>query len=40
MKQRPDQLAEHNTAILALTRAYWREARTPAYKAEADEFRN
>ena len=40
MKQRLDQLAENNTAIVALIKAYARHAKTRAYTAEADKFRN
>lgn len=40
MKQRLDQLAENNTAIVTLIKAYSPEARTPAFKTEADKFRN
>jgi hypothetical protein len=40
MKQRLDQLAENNTAIVTLIKAYSPEARTPAFRAEADRFRN
>jgi len=40
MKQRLDQLAESNTAIVTLSEAYAPQARTPAFSAEADKFRN
>jgi len=40
MKQRLDQLAENNTAIVALIKAYAPQARTAAYVREADKFRN
>jgi hypothetical protein len=40
MKQRLDQLAENNTAIVALIKVYAPHAKTPAYVAEADKFRN
>ncbi len=40
MKQRLDQLAENNTAIVALIKAYAQQARTPAFTSEADHFRN
>jgi hypothetical protein len=40
MKQRLDQLAENNTAIVTLIKAYAPQARTAAFKAEADKFRN
>ena len=40
MKQRLDQLAENNTAIVTLIKAYSPHAKTPAFTAEADKFRN
>lgn len=40
MKQRLDQLAESNTAIVTLIKAYAPQAKTPAFSAEADEFLN
>jgi hypothetical protein len=40
MKQRLDQLAENNTAIVALIKAYSRHAKTSTFTAEADKFRN
>ena len=40
MKQRLDQLSENNTAIVTLIKAYAQHAKTPAYTAEADKFRN
>jgi hypothetical protein len=40
MKQRLDQLAENNTAIVALIKAYAPRAKTRAFTAEADKFRN
>jgi hypothetical protein len=40
MKQRLDQLAENNTAIVTLIKAYGRHAKTTAFTAEADKFRN
>jgi hypothetical protein len=40
MKQRLDQLAENNTAIITLLKAYLPQAKTPAFIAEADKFRN
>jgi hypothetical protein len=40
MKQRLDQLAENNTAIVALIKAYASHAKTPVFVAEADKFRN
>jgi hypothetical protein len=40
MKQRLDQLAENNTAIIALIKAYSPQAKTPAFTTEADKFRN
>ena len=40
MKQRLDQLAQNNTAIVALASAYAPHARTPTFAGEADKFRN
>jgi hypothetical protein len=40
MKQRLDQLAENNTAIVALIQAYSPHAKTTAFTTEADKFRN
>ncbi|HEY5102356.1 MAG TPA: hypothetical protein VII70_06205 [Steroidobacteraceae bacterium] len=40
MKQRLDQLAENNTAIVALIKIYAPQAKTAAFAAEADKFRN
>jgi hypothetical protein len=40
MKQRLDQLAENNTAIVTLIKVYAPHAKTPAFTAEADKFRN
>jgi hypothetical protein len=40
MKQRLDQLAENNTAILTLVKAYAPQAKTAAFTTEADKFRN
>ena len=40
MKQRLDQLAENNTAIVTLIKAYAPQAKTPAFTVEADKFRN
>ena len=40
MKQRLDQLAENNTAIVTLIKAYAPSAHTPAFTTEADKFRN
>ena len=39
-KQRLDQLAENNTAIVTLIKAYGPRARTQAFKTAADKFRN
>lgn len=39
MKQRLDQLAENNTAIVTLINVYSLHAKTPAFKSEADKFR-
>lgn len=40
MKQRLDQLAENNTAIDTLVKAYSPQAKTAAFTAEGDKFRN
>jgi hypothetical protein len=40
MKQRLDQLAENNTAIVTLIKAYPPHAKTAAFATEADKFRN
>ena len=40
MKQRLDQLAESNTAIVTLIKAYAPQARTSVFSVEADKFRN
>jgi hypothetical protein len=40
MKQRLDQLSENNTAIVTLIKAYAPHAKTTAFTAEADKFRN
>jgi hypothetical protein len=40
MKQRLDQLAENNTAIVALIKAYAPHAKTAAFTSEGDKFRN
>jgi phosphomevalonate kinase len=40
MKQRLDTLAENNTAIVTLIKAYGPHAKTPAFTAESDKFRN
>lgn len=40
MKQRLDQLAENNTAIVTLLKAYAPHAKTPAFAAEADKYRH
>ena len=40
MKQRLDQLAENNTAIVTLIKVYSPHAKTPAFTAEADKFRS
>ncbi|MGO9718973.1 MAG: hypothetical protein ACLPV2_18590 [Steroidobacteraceae bacterium] len=40
MKQRLDQLAENNTAVVTLIKAYSPQAKTAAFKSEADKFRN
>jgi hypothetical protein len=40
MKQRLDTLAENNTTIVALIKAYAPRAKTPAFTTESDKFRN
>ncbi len=40
MKQRLDQLAENNAAIVTLIKAYAPQAKTPAFAVEGDKFRN
>jgi hypothetical protein len=40
MKQRLDQLAENNSALVTLVKAYAPYAKTPAFRSEADKFRN
>jgi hypothetical protein len=40
MKQRLDELADNNTTIVALIKAYSAHAKTPAFTTEADKFRN
>jgi hypothetical protein len=40
MKQRLDTLAENNTAIVALIKAYAPHAKTRAFIAQGDKFRN
>jgi hypothetical protein len=40
MKQRLDQLAENNTAIVTLIKVYSTHARAAAFTTEADKFRN
>jgi hypothetical protein len=40
MKQRLDQLAENNNAIVTLIKVYSPRAKTPAFTTEADRFRN
>ena len=40
MKQRLDQLAENNVAIVTLIKAYSSYAKTPGFTIEADKFRN
>ena len=40
MKQRLDQLAENNTAIVTLIKSYRSDAKTATFTAEADRFRN
>jgi hypothetical protein len=40
MKQRLDQLAENNTALVTLIAAYSPQAKTAAFASEANKFRN
>jgi hypothetical protein len=40
MKQRLDQLAENNTALITLITVYSQHARTAAFTSEANKFRN
>jgi hypothetical protein len=40
MKQRLDSLAEINTAVVTLIKAYAPHAKTPAFTTEGDKFRN
>jgi hypothetical protein len=40
MKQKLDALAENNTAIVTLIKAYAPQAKTPAFVPEGDKFRN
>ena len=40
MKQRLDTLAENNTAIVTLIKAYAPQAKTAAFTTEGDKFRN
>jgi hypothetical protein len=40
MKQKLDALAENNTAIVTLIKAYAPQAKTPAFTTEADKFRS
>jgi hypothetical protein len=40
MKQRLDQLAENNSAIVTLIKAFAPHAKTPAFTTEGDKFRN
>ncbi len=40
MKQRLDQLAENNTAVVTLIKVYSPQAKTTVFTAEADKFRN
>jgi hypothetical protein len=40
MKQRLDQIAENNTAIVTLIKAYAPHAKTTTFGTEADKFRN
>jgi hypothetical protein len=40
MKQKLDALAENNTAIVTLIKAYAPRTRTPAFTTEADKYRN
>jgi hypothetical protein len=40
MKERLDQLAENNTAIVTLIKAYATQAKTGTFMTEGDKFRN
>jgi hypothetical protein len=40
MKQKLDDLAENNTAIVTLTKAYAPQAKTPGFTSEGDKFRS
>jgi hypothetical protein len=40
MKQKLDQLAENNTAIVTLIKAYGPHSKSPSFTTEADKFRN
>jgi long-subunit fatty acid transport protein len=40
MKQQLDQFAENNTALVTLIKVYSPQAKTPAFTAQADKFRN
>jgi hypothetical protein len=40
MKQRLDTLAENNSAVVTLIKAYSSHAKTPTFNVEADKFRN
>jgi hypothetical protein len=40
MKQRLDALAENNTAIVTLIKAYAPHAKTPVFTVDGDKFRN
>jgi hypothetical protein len=40
MKQKLDSLAENNTAIVTLIKAYAPQAKTPGFVGEGDKFRN
>lgn len=40
MKQKLDQIAENNTAIVTLIKAYAPQAKTAAFVSEGDKFRN
>ena len=40
MKQKLDNLAENNTAIVTLIKAYAPSAKTPGFAAQGDKFRN
>jgi hypothetical protein len=40
MKQRLDQLADNNTAIVTLIKAYSPQVKTAAFTTAADKFRN